>query len=109
MVAVLVFLGVVNIFIQVVKVVGNEVRQVIIFRVLPTLFDGIQFRSIRRKPLEREPVGMMLGEEGRCRSMHAIAIPNQDHPATIMMMQLPQKPNEVVGFHVFPQQLEVMR
>ena len=105
----LVFLRVVDIFKQVVKVVGNEVRQVIIFRVLPTLFHGVQFRSIRRKPLEGEPVGMMLGEEGRCCSMHAVAIPNQDHPATMMMMQLPQKPNEVVGVHVFSQQLEVMR
>ena len=85
----LVFLRVVNIVVQVVKVVGNEVWQVVIFRVLPTLFDRIQFRRIRRKPLEGEPVGMVLGEEGRCRSMHTIAIPNQDHPATIMMMQLP--------------------
>ena len=105
----LVFLGVVNIFKQVVKVVGNEVWQVIIFRVLPTLFHGVQFWRIRRKPLEGEPAGMMLGEEGRCCSMHTIAIPNQDHPTTMVMMQLPQKPNEVVGFHVFAQQLEVMR
>ena len=104
----LVFLGVVNIFIQVVKVVGNEVRQVIIFRMLPTLLDGIQFWGIRGKPLEREPVGMPLGKEGGCRAMHTIAIPNQDDPATVMMMQLPQKPNEAVGFHVGPQQLEVM-
>ena len=96
-------------FIQVVKVVGNEVRQVVIFRVLPTLLDGIQLRGIRGKPLEREPVGMPLGKEGGCRAMHTIAIPNQDHPATVMMMQLPQKPNDAVGFHVFPQQLEVMR
>ena len=86
---VLVFLRVVNIFKQVVKIVGNEVRQVVIFRAIPTLFHGVQFRSIRREPLECEPVGMMLGEEGRCRSMHAVAIPNQDHPATMMMMQLP--------------------
>lgn len=109
MVAVLVFLGVANIFKQVVEVVGNEVWQVIIFRVLPTLFHGVQLRSIRRKPLEGEPVGMMLGEVGRCCSMHAVAIPNQDHPATMMMMQLPEKPNEIVGVHVFSQQLEVMR
>ena len=105
----LVFLGVVDIFVKVVKVVGNEVWQVIKFCVLPALLDGIQFRGIRGKPLEREPVGMAFGKEGGCRSMNAIAIPNQDHPATIMMMQLPQKPNDAVGFHVFPQQLEVMR
>ena len=104
----LAFLGVVNIFIQVVKVVGNEVRQGIILCVLPALLDRIQLRGIRGKPLEREPVGMSLGKEGGCRAMHTIAIPNQDHPTTIMMMQLPQKPNEAVGFHVCPQQLEVM-
>jgi hypothetical protein len=86
---VLVFLGVVNIFKQVVEVVGNEVRQVIIFCMLPTLFHGVQFRSIRRKPLECEPAGMMLDEEGRCCSMYAVAIPNQDHAAAMMMMQLP--------------------
>ena len=89
MVAVLVFLRVVNIFKQVVKIVGNEVRQVVIFRAIPTLFHGVQFRSIRRKPLECEPIGTIFCEEGRRRSMHTIAIPDQDHPATIMMMQLP--------------------
>jgi len=52
---------------------------------------------------------MVLCEEARRRSMHTIAIPNQDHPATIMMVQLPQKPNEVLGLHVFPQELEEMR
>lgn len=109
MIAVLVFLGVVDIFKQVVEVVGNEVRQVVIFRAIPTLFHGVQFWSIRRKPLEGEPTGMMLREEGRCCSMHAVAIPNQDHSATIMMVQLPQKPNEVVGVDIFSQQLEVMR
>ena len=105
----LVFLGVVNIFNQVVEVVGNEVRQIIIFCVPPTLFDGIQFRGIRWKPLECEPVGMTLGKKRGCCSMHTIAIPNQDHAVRIMMMQLPQKPNEVVGVHIFPTQLEEMR
>ena len=104
----LVLLGFVNIFVQVVKVVGNEVRQIVIFRVLPTLLDGIQCRGIRGKPLEREPVGMAFGKERRCRAMNTIAIPNQDHPATIMMMQLLQKPNDAVGFPVLPQQLEVV-
>ena len=51
---------------------------------------------------------MVLGEEARRRSMNTIAIPNQGHLATIMMMQLPEKLNEAVGFHVGPQQLEVM-
>ena len=78
------------------------------FVVLRTLLNGIQFWGIRGKPLEREPVGMPLGKEGGCRAMHTIAIPNQDHLAAIMMMQLPEKPNEAVGFHVGPQQLEVM-
>ena len=103
LIAVLLCLGVMNIFVEVVNVVGNEVRQVIVFRALPTLLDGIQLRGIRGKPLEREPIGMPLGKESGCRAMHTIAIPNQDHPATIMMMQLPQKPNEAVGFHVCPQ------
>jgi hypothetical protein len=106
---VLVVLGVVDIFMQVVKVVWNKVRQVIVFCAIPTLLDGVQFWRICRKPLEREPIGMVFGKEGGCRSMNTIAIPNQDDPATVMMMQLPQKPNDAVGFHVFPQQLEVMR
>ena len=50
---------------------------------------GFNFGAVRGKPLEGEPIGMVLCEEGRRRSMHTIAIPNQDHPATIMMMQLP--------------------
>ena len=59
MVAVLVLLGVVNIFKRPIEVVGNEVPQVIIFRVLPTLFHGVRFRSIRR-------CGMMpVGYHGR--------------------------------------------
>ena len=85
----LVFLGVVNIVVEVVKVVGNEVWQVVIFRVFPTLLDRIQFRRVRGKPLEGEPIGMVLCEEACRRSMHTIAIPNQDHPATLMIVQLP--------------------
>ena len=92
-----------------VKVGGNEVGQVVIFRVFPALLDRIQLWRVRRKPLEVKPIGMVLGEVGRRRSMHAVAIPNQDHSVPVMMMQLPQKPHEVVGLHVFPQQLEVMR
>ena len=103
------FLGVVDIVVQVVKVVGDEVRQVIIFRALPTLLDRIQFRRVRGKPLEGEPVGMVLAEEARRRSVHTITIPNQNHPAAIMMMQLPEKPNQVLGLRILPQELEVVR
>ena len=85
----LVHLRVINFIVQVVKVVGNEVWQVVIFCAFPTLLDRIQFRRVRGKPLEGEPIGMVLCEEGRRRSMDTIAIPDQDHPATIMMMQLP--------------------
>ena len=106
---VLAFLRVINIVVEMVKVVGNEVWQVVIFRVFPALLDRVQLRRVRGKPLKREPIGMVLCEEGRRRSMHTIAIPNQDHSATIMMMQLPQKPNEVLGVHVFPQELEIVR
>jgi hypothetical protein len=49
---------------------------------------------------------MVLCEEGRRRPMHSITIPNQDHPATTMAIQLPQKPNDVLGLRIFPQELE---
>ena len=74
MVVMLVFLGFINIVVEMVKVVGNEVRQVVIFRVLPALFDRVQFWRVRRKPLKGEPVGMVFREEARRRSMHTIAI-----------------------------------
>ena len=102
-------LGFVNIVVKVVKIVRNEVWQVVVFCALPTLLDRIQLRRVRGEPLKGEPIRMTLGEEGRHRAMHSIAIPNQDHPATIMTMQLPQKPNEVLGLRVFPQELEIMR
>jgi hypothetical protein len=105
----LVLLGVVNAIVQVIKVVGNEVWQVVIFRAFPTLLDRIQLRRVRGKPLEGKPIGMMLCEEARSRSMHTVAIPNQDYPAAIMVMQLPQEPNEVLGLHVFPQEVEIVR
>jgi hypothetical protein len=52
---------------------------------------------------------MTPGKKRGCCPMHTIAIPNQDHAVRIMMMQLPQKPNEGVGVHIFPTQLEEMR
>jgi hypothetical protein len=109
LVVMLVFLGLVNFVVQVVNVVGNEVGQVVIFRAFPTLLDRIQFRRVRGKPLEGEPIGMMLREERRRRPMHRIAIPSQDHPTTIMMMQCSQEPDDVLGLGIFPQKLEVMR
>jgi hypothetical protein len=92
-----------------VNIIGNEVRQVVILCAFPTLLDRIQLRRVRGKPLKGEPIWMVLCEEGRRRAMHSIAIPNQHHPATMMTMQLPQKPNQMLGLHVLSQELEIMR
>ena len=45
---------------QVVEVVGDEVRQVGILGMVPALLDGVQFRGIRREPLELEPARMVF-------------------------------------------------
>ncbi len=82
-------LGRVNTVVQVVKMFGNEVGQVVILCAFPALLDRIQLRRVRGEPLEGKPVGMVLHEESRRGSMHAIAVPNQDHPSTVMMVQLP--------------------
>ena len=99
----------VNIVVEVFNVVGNEVWQIVTFRTLPALLDWIQCRRVRRKPLEGEPVGMVLRKVGCRRAMHGIAVPNYDHSATVMAVQLPQEPNDVLGARVFPQELEIMR
>jgi hypothetical protein len=52
---------------------------------------------------------MVLGEESHRRPMHGVSIPDQDHPATIMMMECPQEPNDVFGVRIFPQELKIMR
>ena len=71
-------------------VIGNEVWQVRILGVVPALLYRIQFRSVCRQPLKLEPIGVMFLETCCRREMDAQAIPNQDHFAAIMIMQLPE-------------------
>ena len=75
---------------KVFEVVGTEVRQVRVLRVIPALLRGIQFGAIGRQEFEGEPVGVMLLEIGRHRAMHIPAVPNDDRVMTIMSMQQPQ-------------------
>jgi hypothetical protein len=98
-----------NLAMQVHDVVGNEVGQIAIFRVVPTLLDGIQFGRIGRQPFECEPIGMIGVEVGRCRPMYRPAIPHHDRPAAAMFMELLQKPDGFIGIDVFRCDMKVQR
>ena len=76
MILVLFFNGVINFGMQVFEIVGNKVGQVAVLGVIPALLDRIQFRGVRRQPLELEPIGMIFLEVGRRRTMHNPAIPH---------------------------------
>jgi len=66
----------VNVVVEMFNVVGNEVWQIVTFRAFPALLDRIQCGRVRRKPLEGEPIGMVLRKKGRRRAMHGIAVLN---------------------------------
>ena len=86
---------------EVLKILGNEVWQVSVFGVIPALFRRVQFGTVGWQELEMEPTRMMLLEVGCRRPMHVPAIPDDDHRATVMMMQLPKQPDHLVGIDVF--------
>jgi len=94
---------------KVIKVVGNKIGQVGVLRVVPALFNGIQFGTIRRQGLEREPSGMVVLEVCRRRLMHVPAIPYQNHVATIVAVHEPEQPDHVERVHVLRPELEVER
>ena len=94
---------------EVVDVVGDEVRQVGVLRVVPALLDGVQFGGIRRKRLEGKPIGMVLFEVRRRRSMHVPAIPDHDHMTAVMMVQEPKQPDQLVRIDVLRHEVEVKR
>jgi hypothetical protein len=92
---------------QMKDVVGDEIGQVAIFRVIPALFDGIQLRRIGRQPLEIKPIGMIFFEIRRRRPMHRPAIPNHDYPTTAMLVQFLQKPDGFVGIDICRRDVEI--
>ena len=59
--------------------------------------------------LELEPVGVVFLEMCGRGSVHVPAIPNHDHLAAIMAVQLPKQPNHVFGGHVFRNELKIQR
>ena len=94
---------------EVLKILRNEVGQVSVLGVIPALFCGVQFRTIGREVLEMKPTRMMLLEVGCRGSMYVPAIPDDDHRATVMAMQLSQQPDHRVGIDVLGLQMVIER
>jgi hypothetical protein len=94
---------------KVVDVVRDEVRQIGVLGMVPTLLDGVQLGGIRRQRLEREPVGMVLLEVRRRRTVRAQAIPDHDHVSSIMTVQETQQPDELVRVDVLSHKVKVER
>jgi len=94
---------------KVLKIVWDEVRQIGVLRVVPTLLDGVQLGGIRRQRLERESVGMVFLEVRRRRTVHAPAIPDYDHVTAVMVVQQTEKPDQLIRVDVFRHQVEIER
>lgn len=92
--------------VEVVEIVRDEVGQVGVFGVAPALLDGVQFRRIGGQRLEREPRRMVLLEPRRRRSVHAPPIPDEDHMATIVTVQEPQQPDQLLCVDVPRRKME---
>lgn len=93
--------------VEVVEIVRDEVGQVGVFGMVPALLDGVQFRRIGGQWLEGEPRRMVLLAPRRRRSMHAPPIPDEDHVATIVTVQEPQQPDQLLRVDVPRREMEV--
>jgi hypothetical protein len=93
--------------VQVVYIVGNDVRQAPIFRLVPNMLDRIEVRSVCRKPFQLKPrvgTGQKLSRSG---TMRRQAIPHQDDGATQVGVKLLHELNEIRRSRVVIQQLVV--
>lgn len=78
-------------------IIRNEVRHVHILHHLPTLFDRVQFRRVRRQLFKNKPIRMNRLEVFSCRKMRRQRIPNDHDLAAIILTNHRQKENHVFG------------
>ena len=78
-------------------VLRNVICEENIFHPLPTLFDRVQLRRVRRKIFKDKPFGMCTLKKILCRDVGRESIPNDDHPFFEMMMQFDQPEDKVLG------------
>lgn len=94
---------------KVFQIVWDEVRQIGVLRMAPALFDGIQFRGIRRQPFKGEPF-RMAALEVRCRrTVRTKTVPDDGHMPTMVAVQEMQQPDELVRVDVLVHHVEVER
>lgn len=85
---------------QPVQIIQSLVRHRIHFQIVPTILDGIQFRSIRRKIPETP--GSLFEKEGlhNPRSMSEKTIPYYDHRTANMTAKMLKKRDDRDGFDI---------
>ena len=99
--------GIENRLLQVLDVVGYEVRQAGVFRVVPYPLHGIQVRRVARQPLEVNPIALGFTQQPSRFAMHAPAIPHENDRATQMPSQLFEKRHDVFGAYVVVEKFKV--
>lgn len=86
---------------------GDHVRQVSILRLIPNVFDGIEFRRVRGKPFDMKPVSTLALQLGDCRAMSSQAVTDEREWPTQVSVNLPHEANEVASVSVMVQQFIV--
>jgi len=89
---------------QIPSIGREEIGKFNVFDPLPTLFDRVEFRAVRRKILEVEPVWMFIGKRFGYRIMQRQVVPEQNDFAAIEKMQLPKQVVIVVPGHAAGQE-----
>ena len=74
-------------------VVGREVGELAVLQVIPQVFDGVEFGSIRRESFQPQPGIVMQHLPNRVALVHGTAVPDHGHRAA----QMAEKIAEEVG------------
>jgi len=87
-------------------VVGHKVRQVAVFRVAPSRFDRVEFRSVGWQPLELDVSEAGFGNAFGGRAMNLPPVPADDQRPRKLLSQLPHESDDFIGTNVVVVDLE---
>ena len=66
---------------------GDKIRHLNVFDLIPTLFDHVQLRRVRRQPLEVKPLRMLPHVLGLKTLVTLKIVPNDNNLVTKILMQ----------------------
>jgi len=81
---------------QVLRVIGNKVRQAV-FAMVPNLFNRIQFRRISRKPLDIDPPAQSDFQFPHPAAMDHPSVEDQKDSCREVLQQISNEPFKIIG------------